>query len=125
MASHVPDLPRAAILNPVKFELAAVHNYVCRRLLKVFELGTQGKIPAKQQRSYDLGVKVGLAILERTAPINQPQVALLAPNSVVLNLSPVAAQSAAGLELPPSGLELHLGGGNGHGAGTRGLRDAG
>ena len=117
------ELPKAALRDPVKFELSSIHNYVTKRLVKVFDDSTQGKIGKDEAPGVALGVKIGLALWERTAPIPrviEPENATRPVNIAIVLQSPQNFDAG----LPPGSLRVHLQGVNGD-TGNGRVRDTG
>ena len=65
MGDHVP---RAALRDPIRFELQAIRTWLCRRLVRTAERGLSGQIPAKQAKGYAVGLKAAEILFDRVEP---------------------------------------------------------
>lgn len=61
-------LPRAALRNPIRFELSSIRTHLLKRLVRTYERGLSGEIDKESAPGYSVGVKAAIALLDRTDP---------------------------------------------------------
>ena len=107
-------LSRAAARNPVRFELNSLHNFASRELVRVFDKAMKGQIPKDDVPCYSLGVKVGLAIWDRTAPV--PKAGEGERGPITINVAIVTSEAGgAGHAAQANGVAIRFSGGDGDG----------
>jgi hypothetical protein len=106
-------LPRAVLRNPIKFELASIHNYVMRRLIRTHERAANGQISKDEAPGYAIQVKIALGLLERTAPVPKGDDGERGP--VTINVAIISSE-VAGHQAQANGASVRFIGGAGDGA---------
>ena len=92
-------IPRAAIRNPVRFEMASVRTYLLSRLIRTHEKAAKGEIHKDAAPSYGIQVKIALGILEHTDPVPKAVVNADVHGDLVISWeSPDASKSPTPLE---------------------------